>query len=536
MRNRFDLGLLMKRITEWLTRISTSNSIPLATRIGGLLFFLFLLAAFLFGTIKIASYEFTSKTAMIIVWSLWWPFIYLTLFFIARMWCGFICPLSLVNQWGNRLHKGRTINYRRWAFLPFVLFFIVVYLEQTSGLFLSVPVTIVFFSLFFVIAFVMGVLFTRYSFCKIICPIGTLLGVFSRLSIIGVRTKKDICATCTEKSCLLGGKAQPCPMFNNVPAIASNKDCLMCMNCVKNCPHDSAHIAVVAPGKEILEKRNFTLSESYFIIALFGFAAVLTANGTILTRKILEAFHISLNGAVLRGADFLIAIGLFIVVFTLFGYVCAKIISVKPKKFLSEAGYIYLPTIFFILFFTIAFGFLQPWLALGERMITAFKLFFLGIGVVWSAYLIIKMAVPAVTPDKKKLTKKMVMAIQFFLLVLIALLWAGVFIGTLLDAGTTENALLVKEGDIVKIDAYSMGFDPTVLVVKKGTKVVIDVTNKDIVHSFDIDEFNVHQVIKGGETTRITFTPNKTGEFQFYCIIPGHTEAGMKGILRVVEE
>ncbi|TMW73916.1 plastocyanin/azurin family copper-binding protein [Alteribacter natronophilus] len=35
------------------------------------------------------------------------------------------------------------------------------------------------------------------------------------------------------------------------------------------------------------------------------------------------------------------------------------------------------------------------------------------------------------------------------------------------------------------------------------------------------------------ETSSIIFTPLKTGTYEFFCTIPGHKEAGMRGTLIV---
>ena len=80
-----------------------------------------------------------------------------------------------------------------------------------------------------------------------------------------------------------------------------------------------------------------------------------------------------------------------------------------------------------------------------------------------------------------------------------------------------------------------MGFTPNVIIAEKGQEITIEINNIDIIHSFDIDEFNVHVFLPAASVRTVTFTPNKTGEFMFYCNIPGHTEAGMRGRLIVVD-
>ncbi len=513
------------RCFSFATQLCKKRYFPLCTRFLCLLFFFLFLLALFYGTIWIVTIPFTSSWAMFLIWVLWWPFLYITIFFFGRIWCGFLCPLVLATEMGNKIWRGKAINYRKLAFIPFVLFFIIVYIEQVSGLFLSAKVTLLFFLSFFALAFFFGIVLPRYSFCKLICPIGTLLGVFSRLSLFGLRTKKEICEKCSEKFCILGGKTAPCPVFLNVPALNSNKDCLLCAKCIKNCPHDSAAFGLISPGKELGKKINFTLSESFFIIALFGLALVLTTNGTALTREISALFPFMLTGALLRAADFLIALALFLSIFLLLGFCCANLLRINLVQFLSEAGYSYLPLIFFIMFYTITFGFLGPWLPLNTMTVLFLKYFFLGIGASWSAFLIWE--------QKKENAVRMLL---FFFLGILILLWAGLVIADPLHLVTEEKHIFfIESGTIVQIESYSMGFNPNVLIVEKGTPVVLNITNIDIMHAFDLDAFDVHYVLFAGDAVEISFIPDRIGEFPFFCTIPGHTEAGMKGKIIVVD-
>lgn len=41
--------------------------------------------------------------------------------------------------------------------------------------------------------------------------------------------------------------------------------------------------------------------------------------------------------------------------------------------------------------------------------------------------------------------------------------------------------------------------------------------------------------IQPGETTSVTFTPESTGTFPYWCDVPGHRDAGMVGEMTVIE-
>src|SRR3989344_1087240 len=71
--------------------------------------------------------------------------------------------------------------------------------------------------------------------------------------------------------------------------------------------------------------------------------------------------------------------------------------------------------------------------------------------------------------------------------------------------------------------------------VKKGDKVKIKVTVTAGNHDFNIDEYEVHEKTPLNEEVVIEFTADKTGEFVYYCNMPGHRANGHWGTLTVVE-
>ena len=97
----------------------------------------------------------------------------------------------------------------------------------------------------------------------------------------------------------------------------------------------------------------------------------------------------------------------------------------------------------------------------------------------------------------------------------------------------------------VKVDSYY--FEPNHIVVKvnKPVELRLRSVTSVIPHEFVMDHpeagLEVHQDVSAGEDVKVTFTPAKTGSFQFYCdkkplgLFKSHKEKGMKGILEVTE-
>ena len=73
------------------------------------------------------------------------------------------------------------------------------------------------------------------------------------------------------------------------------------------------------------------------------------------------------------------------------------------------------------------------------------------------------------------------------------------------------------------------------LTAKAGQPVTVNFQNAGALeHSFVIDAFDVKfEHVQPGQTAAATFTPTAAGTYVFYCDVPGHKDAGMKGTLTV---
>ena len=96
----------------------------------------------------------------------------------------------------------------------------------------------------------------------------------------------------------------------------------------------------------------------------------------------------------------------------------------------------------------------------------------------------------------------------------------------------------------VKVDSYY--FEPHHIVVKVNKPVELRLRSVTslIPHEFVMAHpeagLKVHQDISAGEDVKVTFTPTKTGSFEFYrdkkpLLFKSHKSKGMKGTLEVTE-
>lgn len=90
------------------------------------------------------------------------------------------------------------------------------------------------------------------------------------------------------------------------------------------------------------------------------------------------------------------------------------------------------------------------------------------------------------------------------------------------------------EVKVINLEAGSFYFTPNEIKVKKGERVKIVMTSKDMMHDFVIDDLNVKiPVTRAGSTATVEFTAGTVGEFEYYCSVGNHRAQGQVGKLIV---
>ncbi len=112
--------------------------------------------------------------------------------------------------------------------------------------------TIFSIGLFFLIILVGNRIFTRF-WCRALCPLGAMLGVFSRFAIFGLQKDESSCDNC--KLCQLHCQGADNPM----PGQAWHQaECHLCLNCQSACPHSALKFTFF-PEQEITKTNPASL-------------------------------------------------------------------------------------------------------------------------------------------------------------------------------------------------------------------------------------------------------------------------------------
>jgi len=85
-----------------------------------------------------------------------------------------------------------------------------------------------------------------------------------------------------------------------------------------------------------------------------------------------------------------------------------------------------------------------------------------------------------------------------------------------------------------EVHTIDIAFDPKELTIPANTDVKVTVINKGVLqHDFTIDALKVaSKLLNGGESDTVTINA-AAGQYEYYCTVPGHKEAGMVGTLTV---
>jgi uncharacterized cupredoxin-like copper-binding protein len=103
-------------------------------------------------------------------------------------------------------------------------------------------------------------------------------------------------------------------------------------------------------------------------------------------------------------------------------------------------------------------------------------------------------------------------------------------------AAASPAATAVAAAQSVEFVAYDIYFEPKEVTIPANTDVTAVIRNDGVApHNFSIDELGIDVDVAPGETKE-TVINAPAGEYEYYCNVPGHKEAGMVGTLIVTED
>lgn len=217
-----------------------------------------------------------TELASYVLWGLWFPLVFLSVLVTGRSWCGLMCPMGAASELANRHGLRRPIpRWVRWEWLPVVSFVVITVLGQTVGVRDHPEAAAQVFGGTMLLAIAFGLIWGRLhrrAWCRHACPIGLLLGIFSRLGAVQLapKVKKPGGDRYTERGL--------CPTMIDISRKEESRHCIECFRCVEPRAKGGLEVRLRMPGEEVEAIRGHRANpvEVWFLfigtgIALGGF-------------------------------------------------------------------------------------------------------------------------------------------------------------------------------------------------------------------------------------------------------------------------
>ncbi|WP_421716853.1 nitrous oxide reductase accessory protein NosL [Arcobacter arenosus] len=351
-----------------------------------------------------------------VFWGIFWAlFMVVTLSTFGRIFCG-ICPHGFLGKYITKFGLKKTMpkwmQNRYIGILILVIGWWGVY-YTFDGFWKSPFNTALMFSVLTLLSFIIYYIYKDMSYCKYICPIGTLTRAYDKLSFTKLETYTQHCKDCKTFEC-----ASACE-YNLKPFTFAKKnqtdDCTLCMDCATSC--EAVSFKFTKPAEQLNKKLKILNAEIWTYILILASIPVSMGFAHGLNRSnIAEEFIWNKTAAFFDltqyagGFAFLYAV-IFTVFFSFLGlFLASKVLKKEFNQIFTTLGIAFIPLFIFAslghtleMFFIkdyvkIVEGFAQafgmsvdvvPLAKRGDAWLHYFKLF-KWIGVIWAFIILYK--------------------------------------------------------------------------------------------------------------------------------------------------
>lgn len=288
--------------------------------------------------------------ANVFLWSAGLFGMYLITLISGRSLCG-VCPFAAAGDWIQRL-KCFNLQipdvfavYGRYITIGMI--FLIFWLEGVTIMPRSSILTAFLLISILSGAVISGLLYERRVWCRHVCPLGGLLGIYSLSSLTSLKANRSVCLNqCETQDCYLGTRLiKGCPMFLHPYGLESNRDCVLCMNCYKNCGHSSIKVNIQTPGSDIAELSDRSLADSFLSLSLLGMLLVEYRSLLSIDSGLFQSLYnfTGINQTVLYTLIFIFASAMPFVLIGLLDYVCSGFSFDNVKKRIADFGFAAIP-------------------------------------------------------------------------------------------------------------------------------------------------------------------------------------------------
>lgn len=224
--------------------------------------------------------------ALNLFWAWWWPLILLAYPLVGRLWCSF-CPFMVWGEISQRLAGSLGLKPQRWPrgetdrwAAPALAagFAAILIWEEVWHLAGNARLSSCLLLLITAGAVIGSLRFEKRFWCRYLCPIGGMNGLFAKLAISELRAQVGTCSgSCSSYACFKGGPAEGeglategCPLGTHPAHLDDNRNCVLCLTCAQACPHRSVQLRLRPPAADLQREMAPPAGEAGLILVLAG--------------------------------------------------------------------------------------------------------------------------------------------------------------------------------------------------------------------------------------------------------------------------
>ncbi|NQV10975.1 MAG: 4Fe-4S binding protein [Cyanobacteria bacterium] len=277
-RLRFDLWRWRPQLRQWMRSPRLWNAL-----LFGLVSWVFVLVNL---WLWLGPQDRASNGALNLFWAWWWPLILLSYPLVGRLWCSF-CPFMV---WGEIVQRLARFfgwqpaawprgNTDAWAAPALAAGFAAILLwEELADLEHTAWLSSCLLLLITAGAVIGSLRFEKRFWCRYLCPVGGMNGLFAKLSILELRAEQGTCSgSCSTYACFKGGPADGeglatagCPLGTHPAHLEDNRNCVLCLTCAQACPHRSVQLSLRPPAADLQREMVPPAGEAGLILVLAG--------------------------------------------------------------------------------------------------------------------------------------------------------------------------------------------------------------------------------------------------------------------------
>lgn len=187
---------------------------------------------------------------------------------LGRWICGWVCPFGMIQEWLHRVPflKLTLPTWMRWVkYAVLVIFVIYLPVAGAMTMGLGVPAfckyicpagtleagipllslvpglrsaigSLFALKLSILLVVVVASLMVFRPFCRVLCPLGAIYGLFNPVSWYRYECNRDLCAGC-------GSCAAVCKMSVDPAASPNSAECIRCGDCLPACPQGALRVS-----------------------------------------------------------------------------------------------------------------------------------------------------------------------------------------------------------------------------------------------------------------------------------------------------